>query len=851
MVTPKYKFSLFRLITGFTFEKEKAWDPDTGEVTKTVANAILSNYIHCHFNIIYSAYDVDLSEHDTATGARNEAVSIIQFDEGQNFIGIVSLKKRGLYILDPDTRYIRLSLTSLYPELIQSYERMVLRRTSFNYLYGYIRDVKPVYSKLTMKYKKESNQEFLRKSLEGKINLFGQDYEFLKSSSIDSNYMLLIEHWNNHKYEDYYTGLFNKVTCKFDYEKCKCELKLTTLDQYTELLSKYDNTYDLLQLGVAQTDITLHKRPIVQLYVRGSKTVTSVMANTYYEHEVDSSFDGSAWDLAQDFMFNNINVTAELLIKNAKLQDINGIYAGVGEGHWSGITSALDTNNTKNKNGYIIKTTASEFITNHGRTEIKLGILNPATQEILYESDFFYDDATGVELINKTNSSDKCIVDYIFREQIYARLLCDVDSIGGRPTYNLPSNDFVNDPAASNYHKCIGLSADLVKVIATPITTKEPTKFGKNDYNEYFTNYFYTGLLYSDLRVMPLCRNSWVNSSLWFLLDYSFFENANSKEYTLKDGWNIADVIMTLLAEIDPGIKHRAISEYSDFLYNGSGEINTKRFEVFLTQKTNILKGEYDQAAQKAEISFKDIMDMLRDCFRCYMFIEDGKLKIEHVSYFYNNNTDNNTYDITFKLDRFNKQHIQYFQSEIEYGLSDLYPRYEFSFADDATFAFDGLAIDVNAVYTKETSKNEISISKFSSDIDMMLYNPSEFGEDGFALMCCKKVANKYAVPIVALKMHENNREYEVELQNGYAAFLNLVSFYMYDMPAYNIKSNIAVIEVKGLKHFMKHTIQLPVEHTLAGYSYINTSFGPGKIDNIDIDMNTMQYKIDLLYNPG
>lgn len=863
MIPPKYKFSTFKPITGFIFKKESTYDPATGIINKTVLNAILSELVPCTYTRIYSAYDVDFSEHESAPGARNEDITIFQFDKDKNFIAELHLKKRGLYTLHKDVSYIRIELTSLYPELTQSYDRMVSSRTSFDYLYGYIRDIKPVYSKLSMKYKKESNQEFLRKSLEGKINLFGQDYEFLKNSSINDSYLFLIERWDNHKYEGYYTGLFNKATCKLDYEKCKCELKLTTLDQYTELLSKYDNTYDLIQLGVYQTNIDLCKRPIVQAYIRGGKTITAFMANTYYEQEVSEVIDDHKL-LTETYLFNRVAEVIEIRIQGATDKKANGVYAGtlseykIIPGTIGDPAGMLHTSSGKasNSNAYVINIYREyrSAVGNSGSPDANynLTLLDPEGTE-LYSGYFLEEELLSnkgnLELKNSANLDSKCQIDYCFKHDIYARLLCDVDKINNAQTYDLPSDDFVANN--TTYKKVIGLNRTFVTVIASSITSKSPTHFGKNDYDEYFTNNLYLGLTNQDLRIMPLCRYSWVNASIWYALDYSIFTENNSKKFTLEDGWALSAVLMTLLAEIDPGIKHRAISEYSDFLYNGNGEINVKRFEVFLTQKTNILKGDYDQAAQKAEISFKDIMDMLRDCFRCYMFIEDGKLKIEHISYFYDKNTENNTYDITHKRDMFNKQRPQYFQSEIEYDVSDLYPRYEFSFADDATFAFNNLTIDINAVYTKEASKNSISISKFSSDIDMMLYAPSEFGEDGFALMCCEKIADKYIVPIVALKMQENNREYEIELQNGYAAFLNLVSFYMYDMPAYSAKSNAAVLEVKGLKHFMKHSIQFPVKSTLETYSYINTSFGPGKIDSLDIDMNTLQYKIGLLYNPG
>ena len=68
--------------------------------------------------------------------------------------------------------------------------------------------------------------------------------------------------------------------------------------------------------------------------------------------------------------------------------------------------------------------------------------------------------------------------------------------------------------------------------------------------------------------------------------------------------------IKALLKEIDPTLQHEATAEYSRFLYDTTVPMSMARFYVHITQKTNILKGEYDQPAQKAEVSLEDIMKM-------------------------------------------------------------------------------------------------------------------------------------------------------------------------------------------------------------------------------------------------
>ena len=94
--------------------------------------------------------------------------------------------------------------------------------------------------------------------------------------------------------------------------------------------------------------------------------------------------------------------------------------------------------------------------------------------------------------------------------------MCDVDTItdseGTKYTYALPSNDFVTDNR--NYRRCIGLKGGLF--FCTSRTVDEPTRYGLNDYGQYFTNQFIpisTGIG----RPLPISRNSWANASLWYV----------------------------------------------------------------------------------------------------------------------------------------------------------------------------------------------------------------------------------------------------------------------------------------------------------------------------------------------
>ena len=715
-------------------------------------------------------------------------------------------------------------------------------------------EVRPHCKELNKKYAKESGQEFFRESLDGKINLFGQDYEIVANSNLEDKLIFTIDKYNraSEKWVEYYKGEFSKTDCKFDHDRKKCELKTTAIDEYNEVINKYENTYDLIKLAPEITHINLHKRSLMQIYIQGANSITNLFGGIYWEDDVNEVIDDYN-ALVNTYYFSYLKAANEFYIRGSSLSGVNGVYAGT-NGNWScwnGFTAYAFQND--NTSGWIY------IKRNSDNKDLYMSDLI----RIRFDSENIYFTSTSNITLHavKNNGvvSGDCTMTNIFVYHIFQRLLCDVDTVedseGIKHTYDLPSNDFVTDNR--NYKKCIGLRGGMF--FCTSRTVDEPTRYGLNDYGQYFTNQFIPSS--SGLgRPLPISRNSWANSSLWYVygdLTYKFFEEKLRKQYVLKDSYSIAAVIKALLKEIDPTLKHEATAEYSRFLYDKTIPLGIMtRFYVFITQKTNVLKGDYDQPAQKAEISFEDLMKMLRDCFRCYWYIEDGKFKIEHISFFMNggsySNNSNIQLDFTKLTDQFNKKPSAYFQSEIEYDKTDLSQRYEFSWMDDVTELFGGVTMDVKSNYIQKDKNEEISMSQFSSDIDYMLFNPSNFSEDGFALLCATKNGSSYNLPIIETSLiDENGDSYNAIVQNWYASWAYLIRFYMYDMPANNIMCNVlGSIYANSIKMCMKHAIEIPVEEDLDELQLIKTNIGNGKIDEYSVNMNTRVAKVRLTYRP-
>lgn len=715
--------------------------------------------------------------------------------------------------------------------------------------------VYPHYKELTKKLAPESGQKFFRTTLEGKLTLYGSDFLYVFESGIETEHVFKIFRIDAVGNESlYFTGYFNKTDCKFDKDRRECELKLSSKDQYTELLNNYDKTYDLVKLKTALSRLNITKRPLVQVYIRGSNTISNFIGGTYWESDVSTSVDDDD-QLKNKYYFSYIRTLNEIYIENAGVKEVNGVYAG----------SNLILNGW---NGYHVK--SEELPGGSGIKRFYIIVTRDSDNAVIYRSkqaysylnddDDKYIGRDDIEFINTTNENDKFVMRRHFLYPIYQRLLCDKDSITvgetTKQTYRIPSDDFVGD--VSNYRYCIGLVSN--DFFCSSRTVDEPTKYGINDYNKYFTNQIMSAIT-GITHLLPVCRSTWANASVWFSysLNYDQFEEAGRKQYQTKDNYSIAAVIKSLLTKVAPNIKHEATQEYSQFLYGTSNPITSSRFKVFITQKTNILKGEYDQPAQKAEITFEEVMNMLRDCFRCYFYIDGDKLKIEHIYWFMQGGSYSLTNNVQIDLPNLiytkNGKELSFFTNKFEYDKTELASRYEYAWMDDVTEAFKGTNIDVVSNYIQKDKTENININKFTSDIDYMLLSPQSFSNDGFALLGAIETnqANTWTVPFLKINMvDEFNDQYTLNMQNGYMSWFYLVKFYMYDMPAVNIKyTDLQYLHVSDVKRCMKQEVKFPYPTDPDTVKLIVTDKGYGQVDELSINLNTLQVTATLVYKPS
>lgn len=211
------------------------------------------------------------------------------------------------------------------------------------------------------------------------------------------------------------------------------------------------------------------------------------------------------------------------------------------------------------------------------------------------------------------------------------------------------------------------------------------------------------------------------------------------QKFNLNNAYPINAVIQVLLNAIAPGITHLGTVDYSQFLY-GTNPITNTVSRLCITPKSNVLVTNATEPAQKATITLKMVLDMLRDCFRLYWFVDSQKrFRIEHISYFMRGGSyttpANVGVDLTAMMVRRNNKPWAYGQSKYKFDKYSMPERYQFAWMDDVTQFFEGYPLDVTSNYVEKGRIENITIQNFTSDVDYMMLNPGGCSKDGFALL--------------------------------------------------------------------------------------------------------------------
>ena len=712
-------------------------------------------------------------------------------------------------------------------------------------------DVHPVFGDdIKINISREENQIFKREKIEGTFKFVGNEFDLIYQCSIFTKFTLEIYR------EDVFVGSagFIRTNCAFNLDDKICSVKLTTKDIYEKILNGYENKYNLVKLAPQRESVTMTKRAVLQFYVRGEKVVTNVVGGVHYEQSCKEVYDADK--LKDIYHFGGYLPLSYIDIK--KIIDVTAPADILGR-------YFIDTSIVSGRSIIYINGNNSRYriqITYLG-TEWRLILIDSTPDKALAGASIPSMQIGSQDItFEKAGSSGGNYASGTFNSDgdLYCRVLLPKHFDN---SYERNMADDITD-YDSNYPYVGSVSLDKFAPKMKMVVDKSnaPTEWGIDSEGKYFV---YPTLTADQQKngssPIPIGQSHWERMSSWLLSDDDVNNLVDDFDdtFVLKDSYPIWSAIAVLLKEIDDTITFEGTQDYSMFLYLSgtnpyiySYDFPSHRNALHITPISNIKKTFYEQAAQRGEISLKQILDMLRNVYNCYWFIDSEKrLRIEHIVYFKNGNSYTSekptpSIDVTIKKNLPTGESWGFAQNTVEYETDKCPARYEFKWGDKCTYPFVGEPVDVKDIYLDASQKESVGIENFLADIDYIVSNPSGVSDDLFAVFEVNKLTKK--VDILDVRLNDASPKYKV--QNPYLSMIVAERFYYpFDLSgwkAYAGKYELDVYKTKGIK---KQTLSCPLSLAeMRSIGIIRTEVGNGTIDKLEAEINTLYAKNTIYY---
>jgi len=769
-MNPIYKFDINRTTVNLFNPKvvfvEKQLDTGTGELTNALAYDS-SDFIAVQPN---RNYHFLLNDNTVVPSSK---VLVCAYKTNKEFISYISYST--LQFSTPaNCGFVRFSF---YNENYGGYlpAQIGLFRSNISSFSNYITTIAyPVYKDdLTKDFEKESNQEFFRAKLSGKLSFVGPDYDWIVAQAFDFQFVLIlsISYDAGETWTEYWRGNFWKTDCDFDDDAKTVTVTPTVMDKYNAVLAGLEKEYNLIELAPEIVPVKADKRPMVQVYVPGQSVIGCFLSGMWWEQECEPIFSETDLVKAGD---------GELNFAKNKTTRIIELTSGA-----SSDVPTFSKFDNPSDNVY-----GTYSLNNGYRLEI-FDITespdNPMVRILLTKEGVSYSwlrDMSAVNFglpidieLNPMDGAPYTMSLYMHDFNVYARYLLDVDTIIGVPTFAISKdNDIV--PNNRNYNRVVRCDSEDIIYFSTEFSST-PTQWGIRQPGEY---YMPPASIYGQ-EFFPVSRSGWGNMSVWFTQSvvYWLWEEAGRAPFTIRHAYPLYSVISVLLAQIAPGITHDGTTDYSQFLY-GENLIGITQ-TLLITPKSNIVSAGYDQPAQKAPITLKNVLDMLRDCFRCYWFIDDqNRFRVEHIQYFRNGGSYSGSpvvgIDLTTQKVSRNGKEWAFARNQYKFDKPEMAARYQFGWMDDVTQLFEGYPIDIVSKYVNPDNIEQIGVSNFTSDIDYILLNPSEISKDGFVLLAAVE-ANELTEEYTNTFGSTGVITYKREVPNTWLGKLAKINYYL------------------------------------------------------------------------
>lgn len=701
--------------------------------------------------------------------------------------------------------------------------------------------VTPIYKDdLALEMERESQQIFFRRKLSGGITFVRKDALLIINAAFTTEFTLYIYAQNEANGQWlYYTCHFYKTDCTIDEYNKIVSVQPSVRDSYQKVLDGLDREFDLIKLTPVCEKIDAAKRPFYQIWCEGSSKITNVLGNNIF-FEQDAK--GNTAEEAMASGFFNVRE----MLGFSPTETVAGMSYPLVGGAAAGGTGIF--RNTEN----IYYMNAVQYM--EGQTyKLEVSVYRVSDNHLIWE----YEEASWVEMPPIPDTFTMTAQETGFGNitmnktsvKIYSRYVCDVESITiNGQTYNTQPIT-VDDFAGNNrgYHYRFDNAPCNIEISTRYSTT--PTEWGLSDNDVYFLppdeNYSWH----------PIAKEAWTVFSIWVTtgMEMSDWLDVGIKYVYFNHTYPIWSVLSVLLRQIDNSVYHGGSNAYSIALYDTTNPLGIGYLAI--TPKSNILAGDYETPAQTAPITLGEVLSMLRNAYQLYWFIDEyNNLRIEHISWFKNGGSYNDTptigYDLTSLENKRNGKKWSFAAGEYKFNKDDMPQQYIFEWMDKVSLPFTGYPLVSVGGFVKQGKNEEIHIGNFTPDIDLMMMCPDEFSMDGFALLSAEPTYDLGSRRYIGIaSMTINGYSYKVQNFRCCMFFMQ-PSFWLDDAPSWTMKANEVNVSAHGIMRMKNQEITFPIGYTMPDtFKLVKTMIGNGEFGKVSINLSSLCAKVTLKYN--
>ena len=611
------------------------------------------------------------------------------------------------------------------------------------------RTVRPIYGDdLQVIIARADGEWYYTRRIEGDINFYNQDYDWLMAQPFDGTFTLTIRHStdNGSTWHDYFSATFARTNLSIDEDNRHATLSGLTETAYNAIENGKDQEYDLRKIipDYEAREVQGHINPaLAMIDFRSTDIPTSdifcggAFTSDGYLSRYTPDFDEERI-IPQTPEWSLVRIFAEAKFDNANYPEANGTYVGflqygaapVGQTTFSYYIFG----DLHSDNGFSMYLGYDDGDEGQGPQYYLrwLGIYDTnqdlVTAELLNDSSDLHDHVSPASLVFFSAT-------FVFH-YIRAALLTHS---GGAADNVLDTGNFYKRMAAfdnSDHGLQLYASSRTVEqpnghrlVPGTGEQGTTPQYFAPPDDNHDY---------------IPIAENNWNYGSLWYTITPSQSNGLTDPDkvgtFSWSACWPLGTILRYLLEKITDGkVTFLENSLGSRFLYDPVNPVaGHEPFDYLFTQKSNVMST--GASAPRCIVRLNWLLKLLRNAFNCYYWLEPLPLgrysfRVEHVEFFrhggrYEGDL-SHAIDLTSLMPRKNffrggnpVKCLADQTNHYSYDLKDLSEKYTYSWqGEGGSDDFKGNPMFFKAGWIEKTSSEDHQVDNIFTDLNWLLLN--------------------------------------------------------------------------------------------------------------------------------